>query len=1232
MNFIDHTGHLFTLPSYSTPPIGYEFEVQPYIFWLNAEHTSHLSVENYYIETVRMHFDKFVDIKDIRISISDEEFGYLISPGDIHDQIYKIDINNNYIELIEDNFKKTLSMNELVGIEENGLVMFYIAGYSKEPGTIITNGIIEVTYIDETKEWCPFSIGGEFVDENETLIINGKNMGISLPKDILGAIYQTSYNNEIADESMYALKLKEYFMEFMHIKGQVGNFNSILAALKWFGYGELVEVQKLFQTDNQFQDQFFLDDFGINPDLLIGYQNFRPSTYISLRLKENQELDEVEPQDYGASFWGEGKPKMENLFKKIIYKTYDEGDIKFYRTYYDWTFVELGLKLAMVDYYFKKYFMPLHLSIHSTSIAHQVHANDIKLLSGTSVHEYAGTILCRDEKTVNFMNDKSVYYIYNQKHYTDLYFNDIRKNGQPYFKQIGEHTAEEVLYMNEPCVEIPIRFSGDGYFRCHLILMKDGKCVYESDFSFIQDHNIRYNSFVILPKYINDENNQTKNYWLESEYQIALLCNDSWYYHKFYIKMPEMQVSFGTLSYQYYASLNNPTRIDLNDDENKSVRHKYGYEFDRKRWGEDVPNIDVRYILNANNSLHKQLNRLTNDSIDFNSFMYVPSLVEVNDINFYDKTFKILQDVNGEKSDDIKSTGILTRRTILNAIKKKSYITDFTNNGIKFDDRLLIDGDVIDPVFYFNDYTRDKNGDKIPNSIPIINYWVDIYFGFFTNYEGVEKPFAKKKVVLIQDGLMNPEYLSLNHYNPIIDDIYIRLGDWDVQFAGEDGKYEILKESYKDELAKAEAAWKGPGQFDPFKVDLKFKINECVLGQGQQNFVLRFVWNIELEDDKFTPSYDMHGIPREGYYKDIRMPLIKKDLCTHSNCFVVQAGLKCKFKEYRGEVVDVEYDYSNVIREEFDPNSVLETSHQLIEDNVNLLIDKAQNSTNIVDNNDYLNRIHIYNIYHLGYKGKIDKLTDTDIYEKFNTPEIDALYYKKGSSTCLFEQGPSDIVPLKYNKQKYGDYRLSYEEYKKNQPTYEKNLINLYKRFFSMPDGFDLFKWPVKSYFDYDFYLMHDDTQWYVVFISQMPISVALAEELVAPKSFDGDDCYIDPWGHGFKLEHYRSGNNFLINRMYFEDAKGVNHFGRDRIIVGTVDNVNFPVVLNAGSKWEITPMSLGVSKEDCQVFSESNSCIMSIGNKSSRYVKGYYDIDVRYSIDGNVQHQQIAKTRIRID
>ena len=47
MDFLDNSGHIFSLQSFYEEPIGYEFEETKYIFWIDSANTNYLSINNY---------------------------------------------------------------------------------------------------------------------------------------------------------------------------------------------------------------------------------------------------------------------------------------------------------------------------------------------------------------------------------------------------------------------------------------------------------------------------------------------------------------------------------------------------------------------------------------------------------------------------------------------------------------------------------------------------------------------------------------------------------------------------------------------------------------------------------------------------------------------------------------------------------------------------------------------------------------------------------------------------------------------------------------------------------------------------------------------------------------------------------------------------------------------------------------------------------------------------------
>ena len=110
MEFIDHTGHIFTQKSYNDYPVGYEFETLPYIFWLNNQYTQNLSIDNYYMLPIRplVENGRNGEIKAVSIKCNSNIFKLVAS-----ERIQKL--QSLTIELKEDSsdFKSELVIDDI---------------------------------------------------------------------------------------------------------------------------------------------------------------------------------------------------------------------------------------------------------------------------------------------------------------------------------------------------------------------------------------------------------------------------------------------------------------------------------------------------------------------------------------------------------------------------------------------------------------------------------------------------------------------------------------------------------------------------------------------------------------------------------------------------------------------------------------------------------------------------------------------------------------------------------------------------------------------------------------------------------------------------------------------------------------------------------------------------------------------------------------------------------------
>ncbi len=586
MEFIDHTGHIFSLTSFDVYPTGYEYETFEYIFYLEDEYTHRLSVNNFYIKPIRALLHKSDgELTSLSITVDSTVFK-IIGSQTIQDKIKQNGFNIEFDEN-DEAFKTELTLDDiyiLKDIDENDiLITFYVIGAATAPATWTSNILIHTSQTNK-EQYCPITVGGVFYDEQEELIINARNMGVYFPKDILAGVYGPSIYNDVINETVYNAKVKEYLINYMRLHGETGNIDHMTSALKFFGWGDKVTLCQLVKTDNNIITQYIRDFLSTDNDLLTRFDTFEHTGLVSLYVNINGETDKESHQNYKDSFWGEMKPILEDYTKKLVNIQYDEQNITYQRRYFDYMLPELMLKISALRHFYQKYFLPLHSICMSASTRLQVHANDVKYVTRPAIKitERPAVFECdRTKQTVEFPTT-DVIYLYTQERYVDDNLNEFGHYIDRY-----DDIETKVYYINDVCANIPIKFHTDNmnYFNCHLILERDnGGVVYESSFAFSNNSDKEYKDFVVFPRLMKD--GSTMSLWQDNRFHLHLLCNDVWYEYDFVLKVPELHLQFGKLQYRY------------------------------------------------DETLFRQVNSITDKKVDFQTFMYLPSLIDVTNINF----------------------------------------------------------------------------------------------------------------------------------------------------------------------------------------------------------------------------------------------------------------------------------------------------------------------------------------------------------------------------------------------------------------------------------------------------------------------------------------------------------------------------------------------------------------------------------------------------------------------
>lgn len=463
MYFVDSSGHSFYQQSFGYRPIGYENYKNKYVFWIDNKDHSYCSINNYYIRPIYVLSNE----KALSVGIvCNSDVFRLLSSTNLSERFlngsFSIDELDMKNELNYDKSKENINENDIIELEVTSsndtlkyMYPFYVIGCSTETGSIMTNVLIRVEY--ETRvDYCYITVGGEFSDESEILYINGRNMGVNLPHEIIRAVYNGSYINNEFDEVLYNEKLKEYLIEYMQIRGQVGNYNSAIQSLKWFGWGKHISIVSLLETDNQFIVQFVRDFFNVDSDILDSFKHFVNTTLLSLIVNENIETGEYNSYDLTKDFIGENQPTLENLFEKQVAVKYGGvgEETYYYKNYYNFMFSELMYKLSALKYYYEKYFLPVHLSIHNASLHHKVYANDIKMLfnSNEFITEPITKIGLWRDNIVEFPANNELW-LTEQVHYVDELFNEWKYDSLDEYSQ-----NKDIYYIHDTCVNIPIKF------------------------------------------------------------------------------------------------------------------------------------------------------------------------------------------------------------------------------------------------------------------------------------------------------------------------------------------------------------------------------------------------------------------------------------------------------------------------------------------------------------------------------------------------------------------------------------------------------------------------------------------------------------------------------------------------------------------------------------------------------------------------------------------------------
>ena len=365
---------------------------KPYIHWFEGKQSLGLNYDKVFII--------LTDAPEVTIKTNSNIF-YIV---DNHKIGYWSDENGNPIERTFYDKKyldlSTLKTNEIyhpghddLKIGDYYLYTFNIIAQGKTVGEITDSFFIN----DEE-----FSIGADFIEDNEILSINLANFGVELSNEVQRAIYEKDINEQKTDFVLLNRKYKELLNEYINVIANKGSYKSLINSLKWFEYGELAKIYEYWkhaEPNKSYLSKRDITQFVNEQTESLLYSNTK-TTYIgiSIALEQLKKLNgfieyensiTVNPNDY-PQLLNEPNPALEKISML-------------------WSKNEMMLKSVLLGNFFATYFLPIHLDLIHSTVEDIIYSDTIKITSFPKIERFDNIdeiypIKCKLEETYHLTN------------------------------------------------------------------------------------------------------------------------------------------------------------------------------------------------------------------------------------------------------------------------------------------------------------------------------------------------------------------------------------------------------------------------------------------------------------------------------------------------------------------------------------------------------------------------------------------------------------------------------------------------------------------------------------------------------------------------------------------------------------------------------------------------------------------------------------------------------------
>ena len=215
----------------------------PYVDDTNKQLSSNIELENTSINfannlTFLSLHNTTHTITNFSVSVSDNNFKIAYRDG----------LNSNFIET-------TTATDTEIKVSDNGgkqIRKWNIYILTENEGVYSTTMTVSYT-LNGTNFTYSFNIQCNVIGIDSKYILLSQNFKFAITDDYYRAFKDSEHKSSGTDERLMNEKRKEFLLSYFDLNAQVGTYHTLLSALHYFGYGELLEIRELWKNENNFR-------------------------------------------------------------------------------------------------------------------------------------------------------------------------------------------------------------------------------------------------------------------------------------------------------------------------------------------------------------------------------------------------------------------------------------------------------------------------------------------------------------------------------------------------------------------------------------------------------------------------------------------------------------------------------------------------------------------------------------------------------------------------------------------------------------------------------------------------------------------------------------------------------------------------------------------------------------------------------------------------------------------